>query len=49
MKWKKFFARALCLDGAFPICTAPSCGECDELDACFGDESGESLLAHLRR
>jgi nitrogen fixation protein NifQ len=49
MKWKKFFARALCLEGSFPICTAPSCGECDDFDGCFGDESGESALAHLRR
>jgi nitrogen fixation protein NifQ len=49
MKWKKFFCRALCLDGSFPICTAPSCGECDDFQACFGEETGESLLATRRR
>jgi nitrogen fixation protein NifQ len=49
MKWKKFFARSLCLDGIIPICTAPTCGECGDFDGCFGDESGESLLARRHR
>jgi nitrogen fixation protein NifQ len=49
MKWKKFLYRTICRDGSFPICTAPSCAECCDFDACFGDESGESLLAIARR
>jgi nitrogen fixation protein NifQ len=31
------------------LCSAPSCAECDDFDVCFGDESGESLLARTRR
>ena len=45
MKWKKFLYRLICRDEGFGICTAPSCGECDEQDVCFGDEAGESLLS----
>jgi nitrogen fixation protein NifQ len=48
MKWKKFFARMICRDAAYTLCTAPSCNACNDFDACFGDESGESLLAHMR-
>lgn len=44
MKWKKFFSRQLCVDGVAPVCIAPSCGECNDYDACFGDEKGESLV-----
>ncbi len=49
MKWKKFLYRTICRDGSFPICTAPSCAACSDFDGCFGDESGESLLAVVRR
>lgn len=49
MKWKKFLYRLICRDHGFSLCTAPSCSECDDFDACFGDESGESLLAISRR
>ena len=45
MKWKKFLYRTICRDEGFVLCTAPSCGECSDFDRCFGDESGESLLA----
>jgi nitrogen fixation protein NifQ len=48
MKWKKFLYRTICRDGSFPVCTAPSCSECCDFDDCFGDESGESLLAATR-
>jgi nitrogen fixation protein NifQ len=48
MKWKKFLYRTICRDGSFPICTAPSCSECCDFGDCFGDESGESLLAKER-
>ena len=49
MKWKKFLYRMICRDQGFLLCTAPSCSECDDFDGCFGDESGESLLALTRR
>jgi nitrogen fixation protein NifQ len=48
MKWKKFLYRTICYDGSFPVCTAPSCSECCDFEGCFGDESGESLLAVAR-
>jgi nitrogen fixation protein NifQ len=49
MKWKKFFFRMICRYEGFRLCTAPSCSECDDFAVCFGDESGESLLARIRR
>jgi len=48
MKWKKFFFRMICREEGYSLCSAPSCSECDDFGACFGDESGESLLAHVR-
>jgi nitrogen fixation protein NifQ len=45
MKWKKFFYRMICRDDKFSMCVAPCCSECGDFDACFGSESGESLLA----
>ncbi len=48
MKWKKFFYRTMCSSTGFSMCTAPVCTECDEFDACFGPEDGESLLAAVR-
>ena len=48
MKWKKFFFRMICSDEGYRMCTAPSCSECNDFDVCFGDESGESLLARIR-
>ena len=49
LKWKKFFFRMICRDANYTLCTAPSCGECCDYDACFNEETGEALLAHLRR
>jgi nitrogen fixation protein NifQ len=49
MKWKKFLYRIICRDASYALCTAPSCLECDDFQVCFGDESGESLLAQMRR
>ena len=49
MKWKKFFYRTICRDEGYMLCSAPSCAECDDFEVCFGDESGESLLARSRR
>jgi nitrogen fixation protein NifQ len=48
MKWKKFFYRMICRDEGFTLCAAPSCSECCDFENCFGDESGESLLARTR-
>ena len=49
MKWKKFFYRLICADASYTLCTAPSCAECDDFEGCFGEETGESLLARTRR
>lgn len=49
MKWKKFLYRMICADASYALCTAPSCSECDDFDVCFGEETGESLLARNRR
>jgi len=49
MKWKKFVYRLICADASFSLCTAPSCGECDDFAQCFGEETGISLLARVRR
>jgi nitrogen fixation protein NifQ len=48
MKWKKFFYRMICREEGFRMCVAPSCSECSDFEGCFGDESGESLLARTR-
>ena len=48
MKWKKFFYRIICRDDGYRLCVAPSCSECIDFHGCFGDESGESLLARVR-
>jgi nitrogen fixation protein NifQ len=48
MKWKKFFYRMICRDEGFRMCTAPTCSECGDFNVCFGDESGESLMARTR-
>lgn len=45
MKWKKFFYRMTCSEEGFSLCMVPVCGECSDVSACFGDESGPSLLA----
>ncbi|PEQ11752.1 nitrogen fixation protein NifQ [Novosphingobium sp. PC22D] len=47
MKWKKFFYRMMCSSEGFRLCSAPVCTECDDFDACFGAEDGESLLARM--
>jgi nitrogen fixation protein NifQ len=48
MKWKKFLHRMICRDEGFRLCAAPCCSECGDFEDCFGDESGESLLARTR-
>lgn len=48
MKWKKFLYRMVCGAEGFTLCTAPVCSECDDFQACFGAEDGESRLARIR-
>ena len=45
MKWKKFFYRMTCSEEGFSLCAAPVCSDCKDFSLCFGDESGQSLLA----
>jgi nitrogen fixation protein NifQ len=45
MKWKKFFYRCLCEMEGFSLCAAPTCAECSDYSACFGEETGASRLA----
>jgi nitrogen fixation protein NifQ len=47
MKWKKFFYRCLCEMEGFSLCAAPSCAECSDYSACFGEETGASRLTPL--
>jgi nitrogen fixation protein NifQ len=49
MKWKKYLYRVICGESGYALCTAPSCAECEDFDACFGSEDGESFLARIRR
>ena len=49
MKWKKFLYRTICRDEGYRLCSAPVCSDCDDFELCFGDESGESLLARSKR
>jgi nitrogen fixation protein NifQ len=49
MRWKRFFYRMLCESDGFVMCSTPVCTECRDFDLCFGEESGESRLAHRRR
>jgi nitrogen fixation protein NifQ len=44
MKWKKFFYRCLCEMEGFSLCAAPSCAECSDYAACFGEETGVGRL-----
>ncbi|MCC9624203.1 nitrogen fixation protein NifQ [Thalassospira sp. MA62] len=48
MKWKKFLYRMVCGSEGFSLCTTPVCSDCDDFHVCFGQESGESRLAHIR-
>ncbi len=48
MKWKKFLYRTICRDEGYGFCAAPTCGECDDYQICFGDEAGESLMSLAR-
>ncbi|TCO74086.1 nitrogen fixation protein NifQ [Rhodovulum euryhalinum] len=49
MKWKRFFYRKLCEAEGFVLCTAPVCTACQDVEMCFGEESGEARLARVGR
>lgn len=51
MKWKKFFYRQLCEREGLLLCKSPNCEVCEDVDVCFGEESGDPLttLARLAR
>jgi len=49
MRWKKFLYRSLCEAEGFSMCPSPTCDACAEFDICYGDDSGESLLARNNR
>jgi nitrogen fixation protein NifQ len=49
MRWKRFFYRTLCEDDGLVMCSTPVCSCCGDFDLCFGEETGESGLAHARR
>ncbi|RCU52555.1 MULTISPECIES: nitrogen fixation protein NifQ [Corallincola] len=38
MRWKKYFYRCLCQGEGDYVCRAPSCGECQSYNECFGPE-----------
>jgi nitrogen fixation protein NifQ len=49
MRWKRFLYRSLCEAEGFSLCTSPTCDTCSEFHICFGDESGESVMARNKR
>jgi nitrogen fixation protein NifQ len=49
MRWKKFLYRSLCEAEGFSMCPSPTCDACPEFDICYGDESGQSVLARNNR
>jgi nitrogen fixation protein NifQ len=49
MRWKKFLYRSLCEAEGFTMCPSPTCDACPEFEICYGDDSGESVLARNNR
>ncbi|ALK10043.1 nitrogen fixation protein NifQ [Blastochloris viridis] len=49
MRWKRFFYRTLCEADGLVMCTTPVCSACGDFESCFGEETGESRLARIRR
>ncbi len=49
MRWKRFLYRSLCEAEGFSMCPSPTCDACSEFHICYGDESGESVLARNNR
>jgi nitrogen fixation protein NifQ len=49
MRWKRFLYRSLCEAEGFSMCPSPTCDACSEFHICYGDESGEAVLARNNR
>lgn len=49
MRWKKFLYRSLCEAEGFSMCPSPTCDACPEFEICYGDDSGEAVLARNNR
>ncbi|ACB94135.1 nitrogen fixation protein NifQ [Beijerinckia indica] len=49
MRWKRFLYRSLCEAEGFTMCPSPTCDSCSEFTVCYGDESGEAVLARNAR
>jgi len=49
MRWKRFLYRSLCEAEGFSMCPSPTCDSCSEFSVCYGDESGEAVMARNNR
>jgi len=49
MRWKRFLYRSLCEAEGFTMCPSPTCDACSEFHICYGDDSGEAVLARNNR
>jgi len=49
MRWKRFLYRSLCEAEGFSMCPSPTCDACSEFHVCYGDDSGESVMARNNR
>ncbi len=49
MRWKRFLYRSLCEAEGFTMCPSPTCDSCGEFNICYGDESGEAVMARNNR
>jgi nitrogen fixation protein NifQ len=49
MRWKRFLYRSLCEAEGFSMCPSPTCDACSEFHICYGDDSGESVMARNNR
>jgi len=49
MRWKRFLYRSLCEEEGFTMCPSPTCDSCSEFNVCYGDDSGEAVLARNAR
>lgn len=49
MRWKRFLYRSLCEAEGFTMCPSPTCDSCSEFHICYGDDSGEAVMARNQR
>jgi nitrogen fixation protein NifQ len=48
-RWKAYLRRTMFQDADYMFCTTPSCLDCDDFFACFGDQPATSLPGPARR